>query len=192
MSLMQKWYQPATASAVELVLYDPRESRALLSDDKSSPIINSPWSEMSEADVATEADYIYLRRIKDKALNLAGRLDRPTKLGATTSRYTPLHPADYDWQGCDFTTTQLPVEALVQRLRLVASTCSKLHDEGNTMEFALDLEQLEFGLDSMDAYISRRPSQIRTRTVGTVLSSVHATLKELADMGFGGADDDDW
>jgi len=145
---------------------------------------------MSEADVSTEADYIYLRRIKDKSENLAARLNRASKFGARTDTDDPTNHAD-ESSDCAFSDYQLPVEALRDRLRLVAQVCSMLHTSGNTMEFALDLAELELGLDALDTYISRRPSQIRTRTVGNVLTQVHGTLKELADLGFGG-DDDDW
>jgi hypothetical protein len=59
------------------------------------------------------------------------------------------------------------------------------------MTFALDLAELDFGLDALDAYTTyRRPAHRRAITIGKVLLEVHRTLKELAELGFGGDDDD--
>jgi len=58
------------------------------------------------------------------------------------------------------------------------------------MTFALDLFQVELGLDSLDAYVSRRMSHQRQRTIGSVLAAVHQALTEQIELGFGGDDDD--
>jgi hypothetical protein len=117
MSLLTTWYPPSVVEAVELVLYDPRESRALL---KAGDPSETPWEGMSEADVATEVDYVFLRRIKDKALNLAGRLRKAEKSKKVVGQgHEPTHLNGSITQP---QASSLPTHMLQDRLRLVAKT----------------------------------------------------------------------
>jgi hypothetical protein len=86
MSLARLWYHPQNASNIELVLYDPRDSKALLKEEITYQ--GNPWALMDSSDVEVEMDYHLLRRIKDKALNLSARLTKSAR-------------ADREVRGCD-------------------------------------------------------------------------------------------
>jgi hypothetical protein len=59
------------------------------------------------------------------------------------------------------------------------------------MVYAMDLFDLELGLDSLDAYVSRRRSHQSQRTVGSVLTQVHKVLAEQAAFADSFGDDVD-
>jgi len=117
---MNKWYHPPVTSNVELCLYDPRPSKALLTEVTYG---QQPWAAMSVADVEVECDYHLLRRIKDKALNLATRLDKSqgkiAKLGTATEK---LHTEDIGpTDDLHYLSAASPVSQLSTRLKLIAN-----------------------------------------------------------------------
>jgi hypothetical protein len=119
MSLLERWYQPSSVERVELVLYDPRDSRALL---KAGDPSESPWEGMSEADVATEVDYVFLRRIKDKATNLQRRLSKQAKLEIEGLGHAQIQTHQVEQDVADDYHISLPTAHLRHRLELVART----------------------------------------------------------------------
>jgi len=75
-SLMKLWYQPQDQTALELCLYDPRPTRALLKEltpnsskdsgeTENHYIHRNPWSEMLRSSVAMEAKLAIQQRVDD-------------------------------------------------------------------------------------------------------------------------------
>jgi len=188
LDLAAKWYRPQDVKRLEIALLDPRDSRALLKGVCPS---ENPWTGLALADVETEMDFVLLKQVGDKALNLSKRLrtdkqfsnswfDHLERSGAGPAADATIESPGNSISAREHFASIAPKTLLASRLLQIARSGIGFHDS-NSMNFALDLEQLSFALDSLDAYVKRRQAHQRQKTVARNLVKVHEFLKELEE-----------